>query len=87
MAQEHQSEQWVTTAEACEALGIGRSTLQKLKAAGVFPAGRCFYFRGMGRSGPCMWNIAACRQILQRLSAAGFAAPPAFSQSREEAGL
>jgi hypothetical protein len=74
----------MATSEACKALGIGRSTLQKLKAAGVFTAGRCFYFRGMGRSGPCMWNITTCRQVLMRLSAEGPSALDAFSHVGEE---
>lgn len=63
-------EQWATTAVACRALGISRSTIQKLKAAGHLPAGRCYYRRGLGVTAPCVWDVGACRAALQRLSAA-----------------
>lgn len=64
------AEQWASTQATCKALGISRSTLQKLKAGGLLPAGRCFYRRGLGLTAPCLWNVAECRNALQRLSAA-----------------
>jgi hypothetical protein len=62
--------QWTTTQQACLSLGISRSTLQKLKAAGHFQPGRCFYRRGLGRTASCAWDVEECRAVLQKLSAA-----------------
>lgn len=63
-------EHWVSTHATCQALGISRSTIQKLKASGLLPAGRCYYRRGLGLTAPCVWNVAECRSVLRRLSAA-----------------
>jgi hypothetical protein len=70
-------EQWASTHATCKALGISRSTLQKLKAFGLLPAGQCYYRRGLGLTAPCVWNVAVCRSVLQRLSASD----PAFLET------
>jgi predicted DNA-binding transcriptional regulator AlpA len=64
------STQWVGTHDACKLLGLSRSTIQKLKTAGHFTPGTCWYRRGMGRTAPTAWNVEECRAVLQRLTAA-----------------
>ena len=65
---------WVGTHEACELLKLSRTTIQKLKTAGHFTPGVCWYRRGMGRTAPTAWNVEECRAVLQRLTAADPAA-------------
>jgi predicted DNA-binding transcriptional regulator AlpA len=65
---------WVGTPELCRLLGLSRSTLHKLKAAGRFTPGVCWYRRGIGRTAPTAWNVEECRAVLQRLTAADPAA-------------
>ena len=60
-------------------LGIGRSTIQKLKRAGKLPAVQCFYRRGLGLAAPCLWDVEECRAVLQRLSAADPSALETYS--------
>jgi hypothetical protein len=68
------SESWAPTQEACRALGISRSTIQRLKARGDLSAGRCYYRRGLGLRAGCLWNVPECRQVLRLLAASDPAA-------------
>ena len=49
---------WVTTAEACEALGMSRETLRQLRLRGVLQAGKHYRRWGctQGR-GPLQWHL------------------------------
>ncbi|MCT0223865.1 hypothetical protein [Synechococcus sp. CS-1328] len=73
------AERWISTFEICDALRIGRTTLQRLKAGGYLPPGLCYYRRGLGQTAPCVWNLAECRIALQRLCAADPAALETYS--------
>ncbi len=49
---------WVTTAEACAALGMSRETLRQLRLRGVLTPGKLYFCRGctQGR-GPLQWHL------------------------------
>ena len=62
------SEQYVSTIQLCEEVGMSRSTLEKLRRDGVLLPGREFY-RLHGRSSPMMWSVDAVIQTLRSRTA------------------
>ena len=62
------SEQYVSTIQLCEEVGMSRSTLEKLRRDGVLLPGREFY-RLHGRRSPMMWSVDAVIQALRSRTA------------------
>ena len=62
------SEQFVSTIQLCEEIGLSRSTVNKLRADGVLIPGRDFY-RGHGRRAPIFWSTNAVVQALRSRTA------------------
>ena len=62
------SEQYVSTIQLCEEVGMSRSTLDKLRRDGVLLPGREFY-RLHGRRSPMMWSVDAVIQALRSRTA------------------
>ena len=62
------SEQFVSTIQLCEEIGLSRSTVNKLRADGVLIAGRDFY-RGHGRRAPMFWSVNSVVQALRSRTA------------------
>ena len=62
------SEQFVSTIQLCEEIGLSRDSVNKLRADGVLIPGRDFY-RGHGRRAPMFWSINSVRQALRSRTA------------------
>ena len=62
------SEQFVSTIQLCEEIGLSRSTVNKLRRDGVLIPGRDFY-RGHGRRAPMFWSVDSVRQALRSRTA------------------
>ena len=62
------SEQFVSTIQLCEEIGMCRNTVNKLRRDGVLIPGRDFY-RGHGRRSPMFWSIDSVRQALRSRTA------------------
>ena len=60
--------QFVSTIQLCEEVGMSRSTLDKLRAEGVLLPGREFY-RLHGRRSPMFWSKDAVIQALRSRTA------------------
>ena len=60
-------DQYVTTIELCEEVGMSRSTLDRLRKAGVLLQGVHGY-RLHGRRSPIFWNVDAVIQTLRSRS-------------------
>ncbi|MGB7564956.1 MAG: hypothetical protein WBM08_09410 [Prochlorococcaceae cyanobacterium] len=78
---------WSSTAKTTRALRFSRTTLQKLKRAGILKPGTHYYRRGLGRTAPCAWNIDACRETLLRLAAADPSALETYDIPRTPHGV
>lgn len=61
-------EQFVSTIQLCEKIGLSRSTVNKLRADGVLIPG-CHYYRGHGRRAPMHWSTNAVIQALRSRTA------------------
>ena len=48
---------WATTAEACAVLRISRSSLYRLRMAGLLKPGADFARAGISGSGPLLWHL------------------------------
>lgn len=57
--------EWLSQAEALAALQISRSTMHRLRAAGVLRDGVHTHRTGLGRRSPLRFNLPACRLALQ----------------------
>ena len=62
------SEQFVSTIQLCEEIGLSRSTVNKLRADGVLIPGRDFY-RCHGRRAPMFWSVNSVVQALRSRTA------------------
>ena len=62
------SEQYVSTIQLCDEVGMSRSTLDKLRRDGVLLGGR-EYYRLHGRRSAMMWSIDAVVQALRSRTA------------------
>ena len=62
------SEQFVSTIQLCEEIGLSRDSVNKLRADGVLIPGRDFY-RGHGRRSPMFWSVNSVRQALRNRTA------------------
>ena len=62
------SEQFVSTIQLCEEIGLSRSTVNKLRRDGVLIPG-CHYYRGHGRRAPMYWSTNAVVQALRSRTA------------------
>ena len=59
----HRNE-YVTTIELCEEIGLSRSTVDRLRQSGDLIPTHHFY-RGRGSRSPMLWNVAAVLQTLR----------------------
>ena len=62
------AEQFVSTIQLCEEIGLSRDTVNKLRADGVLSPGRDFY-RGHGRRSPMLWSVESVVQALRSRTA------------------
>ena len=62
------SEQFVSTIQLCEEIGLSRSTVNKLRRDGVLIPG-CHYYRGHGRRAPMYWSTNAVIKALRSRTA------------------
>ena len=62
------SEQFVSTIQLCEEIGLSRSTVNKLRADGVLIPGRDFY-RGHSRRAPLFWLVNSVVKALRSRTA------------------
>ena len=62
------SEQFVSTIQFCEEIGMCRNSVNKLRADGVLIPGRNFY-RGHGRRSAMFWSVDSVRQALRSRTA------------------
>ena len=58
---------WVTQVEACEALGMGKSTIQKLRNKDKILVIAKHYRRKTPTSKVLLYNLEACDKTLSRL--------------------
>jgi len=56
---------WVCTGEACERLGISRSSLYRFRMAGLLLPGQHFHRSGLTGNGGILWNLPAVRLTLR----------------------
>ena len=61
-------EQFVSTIQLCEEIGMFRNTVNKLRRDGVLIPGRDFY-RGHGRRAPMFWSVDSVVQALRSRTA------------------
>ena len=62
------AEQFVSTIQPCEEIGMCRDTVNKLRADGVLIPGRDYY-RGHDRRSPMMWSKDAVIKALRSRTA------------------
>gem|GEM_PF-6689195 len=62
------SEQFVSTIQLCEEIGLSRDSVNKLRADGVLIPGAHFY-RGHGRRAPMYWSTNAVIETLRSRTA------------------
>ena len=60
--------QFVSTIQLCEEIGLSRDTVNKLRADGVLIPGRDYY-RGHGRRSPMFWSVDAVIKALRSRTA------------------
>ena len=57
--------EWTTQAEALQLLGISRSSMHRLRAAGIIRDGVHTWRAGIGSRAPLRFNVPACELALQ----------------------
>jgi hypothetical protein len=57
--------EWTTQAEALQKLGISRSSMHRLRAAGIIRDGIHTWRAGIGSRAPLRFNVPACELALQ----------------------
>ena len=62
------SEQYVSTIQLCDEIGLSRDSVNKLRGDGVLIPGRDFY-RGHGRRAPMFWSVDSVVQALSSRTA------------------
>ena len=62
------SEQYVSTIQLCDEIGLSRDSVNKLRRDGVLIPGRDFY-RGHGRRAPMFWSVDSVVQALRSRTA------------------
>ena len=62
------SEQFVSTNQLCEEIGLSRDSVNKLRRDGVLIPGRDFY-RGHGSRSPMFWSVDSVRQAMRSRTA------------------
>ena len=62
------SEQYVSTIQLCDEIGLSRDSVNKLRRDGVLIPGRDFY-RGHGRRAPMFWSVDSVVQALSSRTA------------------